>query len=1842
MLKFVAMLHKNYLILISLLILHLFFSCNNTSNFKTQSYEKIESITQSNIKRMDEIIIVFQENIKYKDKVQKAIVFSPSLNGTYHFTDDKTFVFTPSSPYDGGSEIKMTCDIGLLTEGKKGEQGFVKNFVVFPPSIVIETKPLKAGKDKDSVEIEGSIETDIPYNEEDLKKIFTVKKEDKTIEDIKLEVVKGKIPTSYSFSIKGIKRENKDVNYTVFYDGSSFGAMLDDFENYRVVAKDNFEVISHRVEDGNTVNVHFSDNLAKDQLISTLVTIDSDTRFTAYLFIEENRIRIYNNLGYWPDNCKINILKGVESDNGNVLKNDYSFVIKNSYDVPRVKFETHGNIVPSKDNATVLIKTRNVKGVMLRAINVYGKNMLQFLQNDNLGEEHYLEPVGEPVWEGRFQFEWKEDMKNRDVVRAIDITELVKKFPTGMFNLQLAFSKEDSVYVPNNTQQDFSHLPFPPPKFYLSSWKQQEDYWDTNRGKVSQNGFWRHYDNPSHPAFYLTSYNSELVAKKDILVSNISLMAKKDVNNSIYARVCDIRTGKSVEGAKVKVFTFAQREIQSSVTDKDGSVFFEKTKDAHFIQAENEGSFAYLKLNSGNEIETGHFEVDGEVSKEGIKGYIYGERNIWRPGDAIHLSFILQDVNETLPKDIPVEFTLLDPLYTEVDRNVFTSSIGGIYRMDTKTLPNAKTGSYTARVKIGGNVWSKAIKVESIIPNRLFLELTPQSSLKSGDNNFVLLSEWLHGAKASGLKAELDLNYSIKTSPFKEWKNYSFIADYARYKFSVATENAWHGVLDEEGKAYLKLPMNVKDAPGKLKATFKTRVYEGSGAFSEENKTFDFSPYPCYVGIMLPLGEDSYRERMLYTNKEHEVNIVVVDDDGKLIKKERKCSVELYKLEWRWWWEHDAYAESLYSSSSSIKPVLSSNVITKNGKAIWNFNIKDEDWGRYLLIVKDDEGGHSSSSIVYVDTPYWSRRDSRNVGIAETILQMQAGKERYKVGEEVEVTFPSSSSSFAYVTLEKSGKVIERKIIEGTGGTLKYKFKAKENMAPNVYVHVSLVQPYKNVKNSLPIRLYGILPISVENELTHLEPVILADKTFESSKKASFKVKEQNGRSMAFTVAVVDEGLLGLTGFTQPNPWNYFYRKEASSLLSYDMFNSISGAFAGRIESLLAIGGSSDVSSTEGSKKAERFKSVAMLLGPYQIKEGEEKKIEFEMPQYMGAVRLMVVASSGVSYGVKEKSVKVTSPLIVLPTFPRVLGIGENMEVPITVFNGTDALSSIKVSLKSEGAINIKEEKTLKVGAMKNEIVSFNVKAEKKGKSVFTIEGMGLKNIKDTTKVEIDSISRGTPYVNVETLLLKGGEEKEIEIELLGEKDSRELFLEASRMPSLGLENRLSYLLNYHSSCLEQITSKAFSQLYLQTFLELDSKDIEKRKDNINNALKMFSSFQLANGGFSYWTGGKNEALWASIYAGHFMSEAKKMGFEVEETLYKKFLAHEVELAKNWTVGFKNDPEIQAYRLYVLALSGVGDLQSMNKLKAVKDISPISKTLLASSYIILGKKDVGKNLLEGVDLSFVSNKQGLKNYGSTVRDVAMKLHAYTLLEEKGEHVNDAVFALANVSCSDDYLSTNEIAWLLIAMSPYYNYKKASSLVYDIVTKNEKQEINLNMTSKVTKLKVSDEKLQVVRVKNKNKENMYFSFTAKSILPVGEEKSDAKEGLRLSVKYTNLNMEPIVNPKNIKKGERFLIFILAENNSYVKLDDLILTLPIPTGWELTNRRLSDGDQNKVHSSEYDYQDIKDTQVNTYFSLSHGEEKNFVFEGTAVYEGEYYIPSIVMESMYNPNYRVLLKN
>ena len=130
-----------------------------------------------------------------------------------------------------------------------------------------------------------------------------------------------------------------------------------------------------------------------------------------------------------------------------------------------------------------------------------------------------------------------------------------------------------------------------------------------------------------------------------------------------------------------------------------------------------------------------------------------------------------------------------------------------------------------------------------------------------------------------------------------------------------------------------------------------------------------------------------------------------------------------------------------------------------------------------------------------------------------------------------------------------------------------------ESMSPNIYVHVTLLQPHTGKKSDTPIRLYGVIPVMVENPKTRLEPRLKMADELKPLQDFRVSIQERSGRPMTYTLAVVDEGLLGLTRYSAPDLRKRFYSREALGVRTWDLFDDVAEAYGAELSRLLALGG---------------------------------------------------------------------------------------------------------------------------------------------------------------------------------------------------------------------------------------------------------------------------------------------------------------------------------------------------------------------------------------------------------------------------------------------------------------------------------------------------------------------------------------------------------------------------------------------------------------------------------------------------------------------------------------------
>ena len=1149
-------------------------------------------------------------------------------------------------------------------------------------------------------------------------------------------------------------------------------------------------------------------------------------------------------------------------------------------------------------------------------------------------------------------------------------------------------------------------------------------------------------------------------------------------------------------------------------------------------------------------------------------------------------------------------------------------------------------------MKVGGTAFHKGLRIETIKPNRLKITLALPTILQASSKDVYapLTSSWLTGATASRLKAKVEMSLSKVNTQFKNYGQYLF--NNPATDFTTVRADVFNGVLDGEGRAGVNIQLPVATgAPGMLNATLTTRVFEPGGDASIYSQTVPFSPFTSYVGINLNQPKGKYIE----TDKDHVFDIVTVNDQGQPVNRSN-LEYKIYRISWSWWWENGEESFGTYINNSSITPVASGNLQTTGGKTSFKFRINYPDWGRYLVYVKDRESGHATGGTVYIDWPDWRGRSNKTDPSGIKMLAFSLDKDSYEIGETATAIIPAAAGGRALVSLENGSTVLQQQWLEVSDqGDTKLTFKITPEMAPNVYLHISLLQPHAQTVNDLPVRMYGIAPVFVTNRQTILQPQIKMPEVLRPETDFNVTVSEKSGKPMTYTLAIVDDGLLDLTNFKTPDPWNEFYAREALGIRTWDMYDDVLGASGGRYSSLFSTGG--DASLKPADAKANRFKPVVKFIGPFYLAKGKQQTHTLKLPMYVGSVRAMVVAGQDGAYGNAEKTAFVRTPLMLLSTLPRVLSTQEEITVPVNVFAMENQVKNVTVSLEASGAgvqITGNRQQSLTFDQPGDQLAYFTLKTgSKTGKATIHLTASGNgQQTKETIEIEVRNPN---PVVTLRnSQWIEAGQEAELSYTLAGSSSANnQVQLEVSRIPSVDISRRFDFLYNYQHHCTEQLTSKALPLLFVSQFKAVDEQEAEKIKTNVQEAIRQIYARQLPNGGFVYWPGNAVADEWITSYTGMFLTLAQEKGYAVHPNVLNKWKRFQRAAAQNWRMPQEASnwqiwqSELQqAFRLYTLALAGAPEYGAMNRMKEQPGLSIQAKWRLAAAYALTGKMKPAGELVYNAETTVIPYSSMNLIYGSSDRDEAMILETLILMKRDRDALQQAKKVSQNLA-QENWFSTQSTAFALMAMGRLA--EQLSGTLDFTWSWNGKQQPAVKSAKAVFEKEIATSpKSGTVSVKNKGKGALSVDLITRTQL-LNDTLPAIADNIRLDVKYTDMAGSPI-SVEDIRQGTDFMSAVTLSNISGTSdYSNLALTHIIPSGWEIYNERMivpeaSSSNSNEANTPEssadkYTYKDIRDDRVLTYFDLRRGESKTFTVRLQATYAGNFILPAIQCEAMYD---------
>jgi uncharacterized protein YfaS (alpha-2-macroglobulin family) len=1355
--------------------------------------------------------------------------------------------------------------------------------------------------------------------------------------------------------------------------------------------------------------------------------------------------------------------------------------------------------------------------------------------------------------------------------------------------------------------------------------------------------------NTKEPGLYRVSVgqpDSEEAAQRWLLLTDLGAVAKRGPAGEFLVWVSSLKDLAAVADAKVTLISDQNQVMASGRTDGTGvwRVFDPKALakgTPYMVTIEKGDDFTFLLLHTMTIDSTGLDVGGAEAAGEGYTAFLYGERDLYRPGETLKGLTVVRDGALHIPPTMPALLRHRDPQGREVETRRLMIGDKGLAPFELSLPAYSLTGVHTLELEVAQKVIGQyRFHVEEFVPDRISVAIVPpKANIGPGQTlEYQVNSSYLFGAPAAGLPVETRVRLADSTFAPKGYETFSFRN--ADRKLDDKEVLSTTGKLDDEGGAKFKVEMPAgAPVPSSLEAVITARVQEQGGRGVAAMQRLQVHPYPYYIGLRRAGAKGGTADESFATpGQPAGFEYVAVTPEGKETAS-GGLRADLFEDRWNTVLRRTPAGGWRYETTRD--PVLIASKTIPRGKTRGGFDLTPRAYGSYRVVLTDAESQASSEVEFYASgwgtSPWAIKNPSR--------LELDLDKEEYAAGDTATVQVRAPFPGKLLLTVERD-RVLDTQIYEMKGNTAKIEVPIKAEYRPNAYVTATLVRKVGDLEVGSAGRAFGAVPLPVNRTSNHLAPVITAPEQMRPGRELAISVKTVP--NAVVTVAAVDEGILQLIAQKTPEPFDFFYRRLALGVISYDTFSLL----LPELKSLAPGGGEgaegmSQYVRTEGIRRTE---PVVFWSGPLTADKDGNLKVAFKVPEFQGALRIMAVAIADDRFGSSFRLTRVRDPLVLLPTLPRILSFGETLQVPVTVRNDTGKPGTITVGLSAQGPVKIeKGTQGVEIPAGREKTVYFSVKTGNGAGNVAflaTAAGNGEQS-RSTTNVSIRPDLPELPVedvggMNASTLEIAGKDLDRFRPETLRRT------VRVSPIPIVQFAGKLEHLLHYPYGCLEQTTSSAFPLIYIGDIAKaLDPGLLDPKKGHddpavlVQAGLRRIATMQLQGGGFSLWQGEQQVHPWGSVYATHFLVEARRAGHPVEDGLYRNaltWLAGEVK-AK----GTYGSEELQrtVYGLYVLSRAGKADLGTMDfvRQKHAKELSAESRAMLAAAYAAAGNPRATQSLAANVGAVQEIQRQTGGNFDSAIRNRALLLLALLDADPRSPQIPALVDRLARDARTDRWWTTQEESFTLLAIGQFLQ-KQARQPPYSGTLFVGGKKVGTFDNRTVTFPPILGGGAIRLQMNPGYKPGAALYSVLTRGVPTDDAFKPASEGLQIERQFLDRDGKP-VDLNAVRQGD--LVAIKTRVRSVAgAVQNVVIVNLLPSGLEVENPRLSSTEQ-LPWVTDANLQprsmDLRDDRILLFVDLPADSWQTFYTLVRAVAPGQFRLPPVEVEAMYNPALRAV---
>jgi len=1353
-----------------------------------------------------------------------------------------------------------------------------------------------------------------------------------------------------------------------------------------------------------------------------------------------------------------------------------------------------------------------------------------------------------------------------------------------------------------------------------------------------------------------------------LILTDLAVVVKQagESGRDLEVWVLGMEDNQPRSGAKVTVMTSSNRSLAECSTDSAGACRLHGVADsiagkAPFALVVSKGDDLTALRFSDLKVQTADADVQGPPYRQAqpYRAAIYADRGVYRPGETAHLVAIVRGDDDRAPAgELPVLGRLLDPRKKEVQQLRGKTNPAGLVAFDLSFQAFAATGKYELSLEIAGNpISSLAFNVEEFVPERMKVKVEPgqKAFLQSEELPVLVEAKYLFGAVASGEKVELEC--LLKEGQFRPEKN-------GEYNYSVWRPEPLRalplgtvtGNLDEKGRVTLSCPA-VEAAtsfrgPGLVEA--QASVFEsGSGRTTVSRASVPVHPAKIYVGLRSDKEKAKAGEKLT-------IEGVVVDWEGNLVPDERKVEVRISNLESDWVYEYDDQRGRYTYRRFQRELAQGTELLTvKGGK--FSYTYTPAGYAEGWIFRVQAEGNASTDLMIPREGYWWWGEGGEYVSSAENTPKPQRpatmpieAPAEIRVGQEASVTVKPPYPGRLLFTVE-TDQVLESRWLEVEAKPTPISFKI-EKFAPNVYVTALLLKnPHQESEKAfLPGRAFAIKSIAIAPEANRMSLELKAPSEVRPRQELVIELQASPEEQPLYaTVAAVDEGILQLTNYRNPDPLAQLFAKRA---LGVDTFETVGWSLL-----VPALGeGKSPGGGEEGAQGPGRIppvKPVALWSGVVNLDESGKARVRFQVPQYRGSLRVVAVAVGPSRVGVAAANVTVREPLVIQTTFPRFLINDDRFVVPVFLTNLTDRPESVEVEFQTGESVRVEGDATKPIELAPNAsgTVTFVARANAAfGAADFKVIARGKRNRSEDT-AQIPFLPNAPVTREVSQIKLQPGK-NDLSKSLLGwtpQYEQTSVWVTAS---PYGQEfTHLKYLICYPYGCVEQTVSTTRPLLYMGQLLgsidPASAKDLkieEKFMHGVNHLLTM----QTSAGGFAMWPGGQDPTLWGTAFVTYLFLQGKEAGYPIPEDSLNQavsFMQNALN-SGNQETDYHGDRmgSSEPFMQYVLAVAGHGRKGRIKQLLEKPDsgwgeMKEENLYLLKAALYLAGDRTYTADLKK-LEVTISDHRINNWSFWSELRTRGLQLN---IVEDVYPHSAEAE-RLAQAVASrlrenqSGHLNTQEISWTVSGLgkrasvgasewSPpelYLDGKKMQPLPKQQKTKGKEATWQIAGASGSKSLDLKVDKIEGG--------DLYAVVTVEGI-KLGVPYALGDHTLKVSREYRNQAGEKL-NLQNLKLGEVVYVDLSLQNLGNEQIQNVVLVDRFGAGLEIENPRLSREHAMDWASSlwEVTYLNMRDDQIEFFGHLAPKTTVRQVYVLRAVTAGEFTTPPVKAEAMYEPRY------